>query len=127
MVTHSITASTTTKVNADWSIGTTLRYGTGAPHTPILGGETQADGRVTPVYGALMTERLPSYARADARLMRFVRAPGFLLTTFVEVLNVTNRHNVSALTYDAAYRTQRSVRSFFSNRTVVFGGEFQFR
>ncbi len=92
-VTHSATASITAAVNADWSVGTTARYGTGAPRTPILGGQL-LNGRIEPVYGALMSERLPVYARLDARVMRYIRTPNFLLTTFVEMLNATNRGNV---------------------------------
>ena len=74
-----------------------------------------------------MTERLPAYARLDARVMRYVRLPGVLLTTFVEVLNVTNRANVSTYTWDPTYTAREPVHSFFAQRTVVAGGEFMFR
>ncbi|MDB4889567.1 MAG: outer rane receptor protein [Gemmatimonadetes bacterium] len=126
-ITHSVTTSATTTINANWSVGTTLRYGTGAPHTPVTGGFVGTDGRIAPVYGDVMSERLPAYVRADARLMRFIRAPGFLLTSFVEVINVGNHHNSSAVTYDASYQTRSPVYSFFASRTVVVGGEFQFQ
>ncbi|MEO5816307.1 MAG: TonB-dependent receptor plug domain-containing protein [Gemmatimonadaceae bacterium] len=126
-ITHSATASATTTINANWSVGTTLRYGTGAPHTPITGGVVGTDGRIAPVYGDVMSQRLPAYARADARLTRFTRAPGFLLTTFVEVINAGNHHNSSGVTYDASYQVQIPVYSFFASRTVVVGGEFQFQ
>jgi tetratricopeptide (TPR) repeat protein len=126
-ITHSFTGSTTVTLNADWSIGTTARYGTGQPITPIVGGTTSTSGRVDPVYGAVTSERLPHYARLDARLMRFIRTPHFLLTTFVEALNLTNRHNVSGVSYDASYRSRESMHTFFATRTLVAGGEFQFR
>ena len=126
-VTHSATASLTRRLNADWSLGTTLRYGTGAPRTPVLGGATNADGRIEPVYGALMSERLPAYVRADARIMRYVRLPGVLLTTYAEVLNVTNRANVATFTYSPDYSSREAVHTFFSRRTVVIGGELMFR
>lgn len=126
-VTHSMTASATATLNANWSVGSTARYGTGTPHTPIVGGSMAPGGRVAPLCGALMSERLPSYVRTDARLMRYVRTPKVLVTTFVEVVNVFNRRNMSALTYDAGFTTARPVHSFFANRTVVAGGELQFR
>ncbi len=126
-ITHSVTTSATTTINANWSVGTTLRYGTGAPNTPVTGGFVGTDGRIAPMYGDVMSERLPAYVRADARLMRFIRAPGFLLTSFVEVINVGNHHNSSAVTYDASYQTRTPVYSFFASRTVVVGGEFQFQ
>ena len=126
-VTHTATTSITTAVNDSWSVGSTVRYGTGAPRTPILDGQTTSDGRTQPVYGALMSERLPAYARLDARLMRYIRAPGFLLTTFVELLNATNRANVTAYAYDATYTSREAVHTFFDRRTLVVGGEFMFR
>jgi hypothetical protein len=126
-VTHSLTTSATVTLGADWSLGATARYGTGAPITPVLGATRSADGRHTPVYGAPTSERLPAYGRLDARLTRFIRAPRFLLTSFVEAINVTDRANASAVTYDAAYRTRQPVHSFFASRTIVVGGELQLR
>ena len=40
---------------------------------------------------------------------------------------MTNRANVSGMTYDAAYRTRRPMHSFFASRTLVVGGELQLR
>jgi hypothetical protein len=59
--------------------------------------------------------------------MRVVRAPAFLLTPFVEVINLTGRANVSAMTYDETYRERRPMRVVFASRTVVVGGELQLR
>jgi hypothetical protein len=59
--------------------------------------------------------------------MRFVRRPKFLFSTFVEVFNLMNRPNASGLTYDATYRTSAPMLSFFATRTLVGGGELQFR
>ncbi len=125
-VTHSATASATMSLGGDWSLGSTVRYGTGAPITPVIGGE-ERDGRLVPSYGDIMSDRLPAYGRFDARLTRFLRASRFLLTTYVEVLNVTDRRNVASMSYDAEYRRREPVNTFFANRTMVAGGEFQFR
>lgn len=126
-VTHTATASATMALGRDWSIGSTLRYGTGVPRTPILGGVTDDKGGVMPEYGAPMSERLPAFARADVRLMRFIRTPTLLFSTFMEVINLTNRRNVSGLTYDASYASSRPVHSFFAHRTIVMGVEVQWR
>ena len=125
-VTHSTTGSLTANIG-DWSVGSTLRYGTGAPRTPILNGQTTTDGRTEPVYGAFMTERLPAYSRLDARLMRYWRFPGVLMTSFLEVLNATDRANVSTFTYDSTYTSRQAVHTFFSRRTLVMGAELMFR
>jgi hypothetical protein len=126
-VTHSATASITASLPGGWSVGTTARYGTGAPKTPVLGGQQMPDGRTVPVYGAIMSDRLPAYARMDARVMRHIRLPGTLLTTFLEVINVANRANVASYTYDPTYTSRETVHTFFAKRTVVMGGEFMFR
>jgi hypothetical protein len=126
-ITHSATASITASPFRDWSLGTTARYGTGAPRTPVVGVEENANGQAMPVYGALMSERLPAYARLDGRVMRHIRMPAALLTTFVEVLNVTNRANVATFTYDPSYSTREAVHAFFAKRTLVIGGELMFR
>jgi hypothetical protein len=126
-VRHSATASLTAALNGNWSVGTTARYGSGAPRTPIIGGAVTVDGRIEPVYGKLMSETLPSYARLDARLMRYIRTRSFLLTIFAEVLNVTNRGNVATFTYDPTYTSREPVHTFFARRTIVLGGEIMFR
>jgi hypothetical protein len=126
-ITHSATASITSALDANWSVGSTVRYGAGAPHTPILGGAPTADGRTEPVYGALMSERMPAYLRLDARLMRYARLPSALVTMFAEVLNVTNRGNVQTWTYDPTYNSRQPVRAFFATRTIVVGAELMVR
>ena len=55
--------------------------------------------------------------------MRYVRTRPFLLTTFAEVLNVTGRRNVASFTWDANYTRREPIHSFFSQRTLVIGGE----
>jgi hypothetical protein len=125
-VTHTFTATATASVGTDWSLGSTFRYGTGAPITPITGGE-ERDGRLVPVHGAILSDRLPAYARLDWRLMRFMRRSRFLLTTYAEVLNLAGRRNVASMWYDAEYRRRQPIHAFFARRTVVVGGELQLR
>jgi hypothetical protein len=126
-VTHTATATATATLDRNWSIGATGRYGTGAPITPVIGATRSSDGQYTPIYGDVTSERLPAYARIDARVMRFIQAPGFLLTSFVEVINLTGRANTASVTYDASYTTRRSMHSFFASRTIVAGAEIQLR
>ena len=105
----------------------TGRYGTGAPTSLVIGTIGDANGFPVPVYGAPMSARLPNYGRLDMRVMRYFRMPTVLLTSFVETINLTNRKNVSGVTWDAAYRNRDYVHTFFSQRTLVVGAEAQFR
>lgn len=126
-VTHSATASATLALGSSWSIGSTYRYGTGAPFTPITGAEPRDDGHLEPRYGPVMSARLPAYQRLDMRVMHYLRMPRFLLTSYLEVLNVADRRNASSVAYDAQYRRQAPIPAFFGTRTMVAGGEIQFR
>jgi hypothetical protein len=125
-VTHTLTAVGKLSVE-EWELGLTGRYGTGRPYTPILGAAPATGDRPgAPLYGALHSERLPAYFRLDGRLSRLVRTRGGVVVAYVEALNLLDRGNVMAHTYDAAYRDPRPVRTFFGDRTLVLGVEAQF-
>jgi hypothetical protein len=51
---------------------------------------------------------------------------GGILATYVEALNLLDRGNVMAYTYDAAYADPQPVRTFFGNRTFMLGVEARF-
>lgn len=120
-VTHTLTGVGTLALPSGWSLGTTARYGTGAPYTTALG--TTAIG--APAYGATLGARLPAYARFDARVMRKATLRNGLLVGYVEAINLLDRGNVASYTYDASYRTRQPVRGFFASRTLVVGAEYQ--
>ena len=126
-VTHNVTAVSKISIGDAWELGLTGRYATGRPITPILGPAPggPAEPR-SPLYGAPHSDRLPNYARLDGRLTRLVSYRGGVLVTYVEGLNLLDRPNVMAYTYDAAYRVRRPIRSFFGDRTLVLGIEAQF-
>jgi vitamin B12 transporter len=125
-VTHSLTTVGKLSVR-EWELGLTGRYGTGRPYTPMLGvSPTAGDAPPTPLYGALHSRRLPSYFRLDGRLSRLMPLRGGLLATYVEGLNLLDRGNVMAYTYDADYADPKPVRTFFGRRTFVLGVEAQF-
>lgn len=124
-VTHSLTAVGTYSLGG-WQIGGTARYATGRPYTPVVGSEA-GDGPPEPVYGAAMSDRLPTYFRLDARLTRFQRLGGRLAVFYLEALNVLDRPNASAVVYDQDWANPRTVGSFFSDRTLVAGIEIDLR
>ena len=111
----------------DWSLGGTARYGTGVPTTPVIGATTDRNGFPIPAYGTPASERLPQYARFDARVMRHVRLASMLVTSFAEVINLTGRTNVSGITYDGRWMNKEYMPTFFARRTIVVGSEVQFR
>jgi tetratricopeptide (TPR) repeat protein len=120
-VTHSMTAVGMYTFNS-WQLGGTVRYATGRPYTPAIG-STDGDGFPEPVYGDPLSSRLPDYFRLDARVTRFQRVGGRFAVFYLEVLNVLDRENASAVVYDANWENPRTVGSVFDGRTLVAGVE----
>ena len=109
----------------DWEIGTTTRLGSGRPFTPVVDSRI-VDGLREPVHGAPHSDRLPAYARFDTRLTRLVPTAKGTYVFYIEGLNLLDRRNIMAYTYDASYARRVPVESFFANRTLVIGAEAMF-
>jgi hypothetical protein len=116
-VTHSITAVAMLKLPYDLQLGNTLRYATGRPYTPRVEGEL----------GSIHGDRLPTYLRLDTRLMRFWNVRGRTLVTYMEMLNTTDRANIAGYAFDDTTGERTAIRTFFGQRTVVFGGSVNLR
>jgi hypothetical protein len=124
-VRHTATAVVKLALPSDWEIGTTTRVGSGKPFTPVRG-SIVADGVRRPVYAPIHSERLPAYARFDARLTRLVPAEKGTYVFYLEGLNLLGRRNVMTYTYNADYTERVPIESFFANRTLVIGAEAMF-
>jgi tetratricopeptide (TPR) repeat protein len=122
-VTHTLTGVAKLSLGKRWEVGSTLRYGTGRPFTPVVGADADPErgGAPRPVFGAAHGGRLPDYRRLDGRVTRLVTLPGGSGVVYLEMLNLLDRENFAAYTYDAGYRQRRGVPSFFSQRTLVLG------
>ncbi|CAN5876609.1 hypothetical protein BH23GEM9_BH23GEM9_08160 [soil metagenome] len=120
-VTHSFTAVARLPLGA-WELGTTTRYATGKPFTPLTAVD-HATGM--PTYGPIHSERLPDYRRLDGRVTRYLFGDGRMALIYVEMLNLLDRRNVMSYTYSADAR-RVPVNSVFAHRTFVLGTELQF-
>ncbi|HEX6064496.1 MAG TPA: TonB-dependent receptor [Longimicrobiales bacterium] len=124
-VRHTLTSVVKFAFGEDWEVGTTTRLGSGRPYTPIVGSNS-VNGVREAVYGAVHSERLPVYARFDTRLTRLLPTSKGTYVFYIEGLNLLDRANVMAYTYDATYSRRIPIESFFANRTLVFGAEAMF-
>jgi vitamin B12 transporter len=121
-VTHSLTAVARMPLGPDWEIGSTGRYATGKPFTPVVGHVLGA-----PQYGAIHGERLPDYYRLDARVTRyFFGQPGRTALAYLEMLNLLDRQNVMSYTWASGSTQRVPISTVFAHRTFVLGVEFQF-
>ncbi|NIR45401.1 MAG: TonB-dependent receptor, partial [Gemmatimonadetes bacterium] len=122
-VTHTLTGVGRLALGTAWELGATARYATGKPYTPVTGPAADGQG---PEYGPVHSDRLPDYFRLDARLTRLLPAAGGMFVVYLEALNLLDRANVMAYTWDETYQDRRAVGSFFADRTLVLGVEAQF-
>lgn len=103
-------------------VGSTVTYASGRPHTPIIGAKATEYG-VLPVYGAINSERLPAYVRADINATYRTSVGGFMLIYFAAVSNSLARENFSDYAYSADYTAREPIvsahpRSFFFGFTI---------
>ncbi len=121
-VTHNLTLVTKMQIVSKLSGGLTLKYATGRPITPIVGGVPVADkSYYLPVEGPVGSERLPSLQQVNGQLsyVHFFSS-GHQAALFVAVSNLLNRANVLGYEYSIDY-TQRQPRTSLFRRSIYFG------
>ncbi|MDJ0805616.1 MAG: TonB-dependent receptor [Gammaproteobacteria bacterium] len=105
-----ISAVSKYRFNDRYALSGKFWYHSGAPYTPILGGEEDPEnpGSYKPVYGEINSERLPDYYRLD---IRFDYTPVSLegLVLYAELINATNHQNVSGYDYSPDYTERDEV------------------
>lgn len=120
-VPHNITAVSIHTLAPGLELGATFRYASGAPVTPVLGALPNPGGGWDPVDGPMYSDRLPAYGRLDLRLTKLFTWKGGQWVTFAEVMNLLDRHNVSAYSYTPDYSERSRTESYFSRRILVAG------
>ncbi|MFK8014586.1 MAG: TonB-dependent receptor plug domain-containing protein [Gammaproteobacteria bacterium] len=92
------------------SFGARAIFHSGAPDTRIVGGtpDPENEGLFIPIYGPINGDRLPDYFRLDLRLDW---NPSWFNNgqLYFEVLNATNRENVTAYEYEPDYSDREAV------------------
>ena len=103
-------------------VGVAYRAATGVPFTPVAGAAFDRDrGLWQPLYGAPMSERLPSYARVDlsaSMLQSFWRDNSTVF--FVSMMNSLDRSNVREYRYSRDYSERIPLKTPFP-RSIYFG------
>lgn len=83
-----------------WQLGTRLRYATGLPYSPRVTASDEGPFGETVTYGRPNGARLRDFASLDLRVDRAWRRRWGTVATFLDVQNVTLRHNVEGVTYE---------------------------
>lgn len=105
--THVLSVLGTYSFGNGWSVGARLRYVSGNPYTPIIGGYFDNNGGdygpqdKLPIYSA----RLPAFFSLDVRVeKKWKILKDSKLSVYIDVLNATDNRNVESFTYDYDYQ-----------------------
>jgi hypothetical protein len=116
--THSLNIVYGQKITGNWKAGAKFQFLTGAPYTSINSGiYNQNTGKYTPqpdgnIYGINKNDaRNPYIMQVDFRTEYDFLYPDWTLTTYLDILNVFNRKNVSFVTYNQDYSKKIDITS----------------
>lgn len=109
-----------------WITGAALRYASGRPVTPIVGGTPDGQGGFSPVYGPAFSERLPSFFRLDFSTSRYWRLNKHeSLVVYAQITNALNHANIYDYQYSTNFAQRQPTPSLFK-RSLYFGFSLQF-
>ena len=84
-----------------WSFGTRLRFVTGRPFTPSMGGIFDSDNDAyRPNNGGFNSARYRNFFQWDLRADKKWVFNNWILSAYLDIQNVTNTGNVEAVQYD---------------------------
>lgn len=102
---HTFTAVWSQRLSGSWrkwTVGLRLRVNSGKPYTPVIGvrEEPYEDGvRRVAITAEKNSERLPAFVQLDLRLDRRFLFNTWKMNAYLDILNVTNRQNVTGYDY----------------------------
>ncbi len=125
-VTHNLTTVVKVRLWQFLSLGTTYRYATGRPHTPIVDAVSPenpeyAGSYYLPVDGEVGSERLPDFHRLDADISWYYPfGNNNALVLYVATSNLLNRANVHGYEYSDDYSERTELTTDYK-RFIYFG------
>jgi hypothetical protein len=108
-----------------WTFSGRLRFVTGNPYTPVMGATFDADNDVyIPIVGSIYTQRFDAFKQLDFRVDRKFIYNNWILTAYVDILNITNSANSQNIEYSYDYTQNKKVRGLPILPTFGVKGEF---
>lgn len=122
-ITHNFTLIAKYDVSPEFQIGMNYKFATGKPFTPVESSIYREERSIyEPVYGADNSKRFPNYNRLDIRFTYLTNLFDKWFTVFyVEGMNILDIKNIFDYSYNKDYTEKQEVRSYFGQRTIVFG------
>lgn len=108
-----------------WTFSARFRFVTGNPYTPINGASFDSDNDVyIPSRGSLYSQRFENFNQLDVRAERKFIYDTWILTAYVDILNLYNASNSQNFEYSYDYETKKKVRGLPILPTIGLKGEF---
>ena len=108
-----------------WIFSTRLRFVTGGPYTPIVGGILDSDNDVyAPVRGAFFSKRFDDFFQLDLRVDRKFIFKTWILSAYLDIQNLTNAKNGQGISYSYDYSQSQNAGGFPILPVFGLRGEF---
>jgi hypothetical protein len=110
---------------ARWSFSSRLRFVTGGPYTPIVGGIFDSDNDVyAPIRGAFYSDRFDDFFQLDFRVDRKFIYRTWILSGYLDIQNLTNSKNGQGLSYNYDFSESQNTTGFPFLPILGLRGEF---
>jgi len=108
--THILSVVGSVKLGRGWETGLRFRLISGNPLTPYMYGIQVVDqGSYIPVFGAENSSRLPPFVQLDFRVEKKFTFERWVLSTYLDVQNITNYANSEMQVWDYRFRESWNV------------------
>lgn len=109
----------------NWELSSRLRLISGVPDTPVTGAFYDLDNDIyVPVNGEINSDNIPMFVQWDVRVDRKWVYKRWIMSLYVDVLNVTNRTNGNEFEYNFDYTDRDLVGGIPILPTFGIKGEF---
>jgi len=96
--------------HAGWLLSGRARLATGSPRTGVVHSfHDLKDDRYDPIFGERNALRLPTFVSLDLRLERSVVVTAFTGSIWLDIMNLTNHHNVEDSAYSFDYGRREDI------------------
>ncbi len=121
---HNLNMRTRVYLN-NWELSARFRYVSGARHTPIIDAYYDLDNDIyIPIEGVENSERIPDTMQLDLRADRKWRFDRWIMSLYIDILNVTNRKNGFDYDYSFDYSSREVDAGIPVLPTFGIKGEF---
>lgn len=108
--THNINLVESYEFSRNWKLGGRVRYVTGNPYTPVVGGYFDADNDLYfPVRGQIYSERLNDFFQVDLRVDKKWIYNTSIVSGYLDIQNLLNSKNPEAIQYSYDYSQKESI------------------